>query len=1209
MVDIVDLRNLVAEAEGTTDAKASQENFASGYDVPFAYGQYLQPSKPISQMTFQELGDFQRRQVNATKGTFDNTNLGTGAVGRYQFIGPTLENLKNRLGYKDTDVFSPEVQDRLFDALMEEQGLQKLLAGLITPEKFQEKLSSQFASIPKPGTETGTYKGQRTGVTSDRVSAVLSSMQADTQTDQMLSGEQPEDTFRSEDDTVPSDTGVATGDQAEEEPGFLDTVGEYVGDAYDTVSEYAGETVDTLEGVAESVGDKLRRLLGLEEEQQSSSSNDTPPLPTPRPGRTDTPPLPTPRPSQTKTPSFNVADAARDVYSLATTGGSRAPARKLRDMVAQQLGVYESSQEATSEAKKYGLNEREVDTLRHILGAGLLKYIGKDSTQPLLQGTELFEKIQIYAQRLLDSNSEDKYRKSYYDQSIEEANIDIVNYQVGAALAKQFETKDDFIRHAVELVKELGKGKNPVVVDKTPTLFGVVDTELTPELSTGVIYPPEELEIRNLIYNPDKRTLILQSPPPVEDYGFVEPAPGSNLEDQGPAVLEKAEGGSVEKEVEFVKEDDDDDDVPDPPPGATPEEVADDIPAYLSTGEYVLPANVVRYIGLKNITGMHQRALSELQQMEDLDIIENVDENGYVEEDDDEMDYMEPEEAGVVEIVVAEHHPKGLMAMGFAEGGMINSDSSMEEGQVLPTSDIFSEGVYAQANINRSVDSEDVVESDKVITAPVAFSSAPGKTAYLAYITPEEAASLRQAKQGFSSEGNGQEVSDGQYQHLGPKGLMSFNGTAGTGVGGTAGGYGAGDVGSGSGKGASSSSGAGDEDDATDPGAAKAEQDESPIGGVVGAINEFMGFDPTHGYAGKGVTDPTTGEVYGPGGLASVSRSYTEKDVRDPKSVASAVGMGLGSIAGGLAGIGQAAVNAAVAAGVDVQEASTNDIGGGSQEFPEEKKADTDSTKTTDTDPLSDYIYVPGVGYRRRVKRVKPLSKLKAGGYVSKKGIMARGYSEGGMINSDSSFEEGQVLPTSDIFSEGVYAQVNIDRSVDSENVVESDKVITAPIAFSSAPGKTAYLAYITPEEAASLRQAKQGFSSEGNGLEVSDGQYQHLGPKGLMSFNGDDGGGVGGTAGGYGAGDVGAAASDPGPGDGHGGGASEFVEDLEPEDVEEEKPTDPYEGYTYVKGIGYVPTSRRATSIESASLALSSIFTPGFLGTIGLMGDPNKEL
>jgi hypothetical protein len=1082
MVDIVDLRNLVAEAEGTTDAKASQENFASGYDVPFAYGRYLQPSKPISQMTFQELGDFQRRQVNATKGTFNNTNLGTSAVGRYQFIGPTLENLKNRLGYKDTDVFSPEVQDRLFDALMEEQGLQKLSAGLITPEKFQEKLSSQFASIPKPGTETGTYKGQRTGVTSDRVSAVLSSMQADTQTDQMLSGEQPEDTFRPEDDTVPSDTGTVTGDQAEEEPGFLDTVGEYVGDAYDTASEYVSETVDTLEGVAESVGDKLRRLLGSEEEQQSSSSNDTPPLPTPRPGRTDTPPLPTPPVlvRVKKTPSFNVADAARDVYSLATTGGSRASARKLRDMVAQQLGVYESSQEATSEAKKYGLNEREVDTLRHILGAGLLKYIGKDSTQPLLQGTELFEKIQIYAQRLLDPNSEDKYRKSYYDQSIEEANIDIVNYQVGAALAKQFDTKDDFIKSAVELVKELSKGKTPVVVDKMPTRFGVVDTELTPQLSTGVIYPPEELEKRKLIYNPDRRILQALTPPPLEDYGFVEPAPGSNLEDQGPAVLEKAEGGSVEKEVEFVKEDDDDD-VPDPPPGATPEEVADDIPAYLSTGEYVLPANVVRYIGLKNITGMHQRALSELQQMEDLDIIENVDENGYVEEDDDEMDYMEPEEAGVVEIVVAEHHPKGLLAMGFAEGGMINSDSSMEEGQVLPTSDIFSEGVYAQVNIDRSVDSENAVESDKVITAPVAFSSAPGKTAYLAYITPEEAASLRQAKQGFSSEGNGQEVSDGQYQHLGPKGLMSFNGQGGdTGAGAAPGGKGGGGHGPGD---PDSTARSGGRPGGTGPGPG--------VGAAPGGRPGRGGYGPgdpdstarSGGRPGGGTPSSDVGVGGGFGTKAEIDRAI-EKVVKAVTRVSL-----LEQAEEDFAEVNQKARNRGVSVtdgrGYSGPPGSPpgpafgggdegNDVGG-SQEFPEEEKADTDTEKSTDTDPLSDYIYVPGVGYRRRVKSVKPLSKLKAGGYVTRNGIMARGYSEGGD------------------------------------------------------------------------------------------------------------------------------------PGDGHGGGMSEPVEDLEPEDVEEEKPTDPYEGYTYVKGIGYVPTSRRATSIESASL--SSIFTPGFLRTIGIMSDPNEEL
>jgi uncharacterized membrane protein YgcG len=693
------------------------------------------------------------------------------------------------------------VQDRLFDALMEEQGLQELSAGLITPEKFQEKLSSQFASIPKPGTETGTYKGQGTGVTSDRVSAVLSSMQADTQTDQMLSEEQPGGTFRPEDDTVSSDTGTVTGDQIEEEPGFLDTVGEYVGDAYDTASEYVSETVDTLERVAESVGDKLHRLLGLEEEQQSNTSGDNPPIPEPRP---------------------------------------------------------------------------------------------------------------------------------------EQADVD-------------FSDVVDFV-----------------------------------------------------------------------------------------GTLKKAEGGSVEKEVEFVKEDDDD--VPDPPPGATPEEVADDIPAYLSTGEYVLPANVVRYIGLKNITGMHQRALAELQQMEDLDIIENVDENGYVEEDDDEMDYMKPE--GVVEIVVAEHHPKGLMVQDAPRGsGGIASLPRMAEIQ--------------------------------------------GQYHVLSYLTPEEQQMLRDAGGGLGLDG---------AQIYGPGGVPAFpepgmggsndhgGSVGGTSGGGTSGGGKGGGGKGGGGSSASSSSKAGDEDDATDPGAATAAQAESPLGGMIGDINEALGFARDHGFAGKGVTDPSTG--WGPQGQVSVSRSYTEKDVRDPKSVATAVGMGLGSIAGGLAGIGQAAVNAAIEAGIDVQEATTTDplSGGGSQEFYEEEKADTDTEKTTDTDPLSDYIYVPGVGYRRRVKSVKPLSKLKAGGYVSKKGIMAKGYDKGGDV--------------------------------------------------------------------------------------------------------GDPGGGP--------------------------GGPLEYEPEPEPEVIEEEKPTDPYEGYTYVKGIGYVPTSRRATSnkpIESASLALSSIFTPGFLSTIGLMSDPNKEL
>jgi hypothetical protein len=379
----------------------------------------------------------------------------------------------------------------------------------------------------------------------------------------------------------------------------------------------------------------------------------------------------------------------------------------------------------------------------------------------------------------------------------------------------------------------------------------------------------------------------------------------------------------------------------------------------------------------------------------------------------------------------------------------------------------------AQANIDRSVDSENAVESDKVITAPVAFSSAPGKTAYLAYITPEEAASLRQAKQGFSSDGNGQEVSDGQYQHLGPKGLMSFNGDRGGGVGGTAGGYGAGDVGAApGGVGGTGGYGPGDPDSTARSGG-------RPGGGTPSSdVGVGGGFGPAAAM-GRAVDDLARSFARNftyASRIEAAEKAFAEinQAVRD-RGISVTDGRGYSGPAGSPPG-------PAFGGGDE-----GNDVGG-SQEFPEEEKADTDSTKTTDTDPLSDYIYVPGVGYRRKVRSVKPLSKLKAGGYVTRNGIMARGYSEGGDTGNDGDSDD-----------------------------------------------------------------------------------------------------------------------SDPGPGDGHGGGMSEFVEDLEPEDVEEEKPTDPYEGYTYVKGIGYVPTSRRATSIESASL--SSIFTPGFLRTIGIMGDPNEEL
>ena len=54
----------------------------------------------------------------------------------------------------------------------------------------------------------------------------------------------------------------------------------------------------------------------------------------------------------------------------------------------------------------------------------------------------------------------------------------------------------------------------------------------------------------------------------------------------------------------------------DVPPGSLPEEVRDDIPARLSEGEYVVPADVVRYYGVKFFEDLRTQAKMGLQQMD-----------------------------------------------------------------------------------------------------------------------------------------------------------------------------------------------------------------------------------------------------------------------------------------------------------------------------------------------------------------------------------------------------------------------------------------------------------------------------------------------------------------------------------------------------------------------------------------------------------------
>ena len=93
------------------------------------------------------------------------------------------------------------------------------------------------------------------------------------------------------------------------------------------------------------------------------------------------------------------------------------------------------------------------------------------------------------------------------------------------------------------------------------------------------------------------------------------------------------------------------------PPGSLREEVRDDIPAQLSEGEFVFPADVVRYIGLENLMRMRQEAKQGLAQMEAMGQMGNSEEATVQDDlpfdmydlDVEEEDDLEMQEGGMVQ--------------------------------------------------------------------------------------------------------------------------------------------------------------------------------------------------------------------------------------------------------------------------------------------------------------------------------------------------------------------------------------------------------------------------------------------------------------------------------------------------------------------------------------------------------------------------------
>lgn len=132
--------NFLAGAEGTTGS----------YNTVYGGG-----AAPLDQMTISEViarGKAQARGNNVSS-----------AQGRYQFMSYTLEDLVSKGVVGADELMTPEVQDRMAQALLERRGLKEWQEGKLSDDAFINNLAMEWASIPRADTGRSHYSGDRAG--------------------------------------------------------------------------------------------------------------------------------------------------------------------------------------------------------------------------------------------------------------------------------------------------------------------------------------------------------------------------------------------------------------------------------------------------------------------------------------------------------------------------------------------------------------------------------------------------------------------------------------------------------------------------------------------------------------------------------------------------------------------------------------------------------------------------------------------------------------------------------------------------------------------------------------------------------------------------------------------------------------------------------------------------------------------------------------
>lgn len=119
-----------------------------GYDVIYGHNQSKLP-KPLTSMTVDEV-------IAAGPGW--TRAYRSSAAGRYQFMNATLKDLKAELGLRGTQVFDPNLQDRLGYHLLKRRGYETFMDGRIDAVEFGKRLAMEWASLPVLAATRGAHR-------------------------------------------------------------------------------------------------------------------------------------------------------------------------------------------------------------------------------------------------------------------------------------------------------------------------------------------------------------------------------------------------------------------------------------------------------------------------------------------------------------------------------------------------------------------------------------------------------------------------------------------------------------------------------------------------------------------------------------------------------------------------------------------------------------------------------------------------------------------------------------------------------------------------------------------------------------------------------------------------------------------------------------------------------------------------------------------